>query len=72
MPDFSVAGSGTAGSLATASVPTAAVADTGARAGTAVGRDAAFRAGLQTRASAHNEGRNKVRMQTVLAILAGS
>ncbi|QNM62331.1 hypothetical protein XHV734_3603 [Xanthomonas hortorum pv. vitians] len=76
MPDFSVAGNGTLGSLATVSPPTAAApfagtgAETGAR--TAAGRDAAFKAGLQSRTSANNEGRNNVRMQAVLAILAGN
>ncbi|AEQ95448.1 hypothetical protein XOC_1259 [Xanthomonas oryzae pv. oryzicola BLS256] len=68
MPDFSVAGNGT---LASPPCSDDAGSATGARAGAAAGRDAAPKAGPQIRAIAHTAGRNEVRMQTVLAILAG-
>jgi hypothetical protein len=68
MPDFSVAGNGTLASPPGSDTGSA----TGACAGATAGRDAAPKAGLQIRAIAHNAGRNDVRMQTVLAILAGN
>jgi len=68
MLDVSVAGNGTLASLPCSEDATAI----GARAGATAGRDAAPRAGLQIRAITHNAGRNDVRMQTVLAVLAGN
>ncbi|BBJ97361.1 hypothetical protein Xcc1_30910 [Xanthomonas campestris pv. campestris] len=77
MPDWSVAGNGTASASPTASaaadaaggVSAAAVARTGAL---ETGRGTALQAGEETTTSPNISGRTNMRMQTILAILQGT